>query len=121
MNALQQGFSLLMVLLGVVGLLLKHWLSEYIGEFAYSYIGNFTVSFAVYFLVSFAARQRLNRVMIALIALLAVESFELADGFGIMTNVYDPLDLLANALGVLLAYFVDIASTRIIPSDSGGS
>jgi glycopeptide antibiotics resistance protein len=120
MNALRQGWALLMVLLGVAGLLIKHWLSGSVGELAHSYFGNLAVSFAVYFLVSFAARQRLNRVVIALIALLAVESFELADGFGIMANVYDPLDLLANALGVLLAYCVDMASTRIIPPDSGG-
>ena len=120
MNALRQGWALLMVLLGVAGLLMKRWLADSIGELAYSYFGNFTVSFAIYFLVSFAARERLNRIVIALITLIAVESFELADGFGIMTNVYDPLDLLANALGVLLAYCVDLALTRILPPDSRG-
>lgn len=120
MNTLRQGWALLMVLLGVAGLLIKRWLADSFGELAYSYFGNFTVSFAVYFLVSFAARQRLSRILIALIALLAVESFELADGFGFMTNVYDPLDLLANALGILFAYLVDLASSRIIPNDSAG-
>jgi hypothetical protein len=109
-----------MVLLGVAGLLTKHWLSDCVGELAYSYFGNFTVSFAVYFLVSFAARQQLSRLAIALIALLAVDTFELTDGFGVMTNVYDPFDLLANAFGVLLAYSVDLVSMRIIPPYHGG-
>jgi len=109
-----------MVLLGVAGLLIKGWLSGSAGELVHSYLGNLTVSFAVYFLVSLAARQALGRLTIALIALLAVETFELANGFGIMTNVYDPYDLLANALGVALAGCADLASARIIPPDSGG-
>ena len=53
-------------------------------------------------------------VMIAVIALLVVELFELTDGFGIMTNVYDRFDLLANAAGVGLAYCVDVASMRLL-------
>ena len=43
--------------------------------------------------------------MIAGIALLIVELFEITDGFGIMTNVYDPYDYLANAVGFSLAFF----------------
>lgn len=109
-----------MVLLGVAGLLIKHWLSDSAGELANSYLGNFTASFAVYFLVSIAARQRLTRVVIALIATFTVGAFELTDGFGIMTNVYDPLDLLANAFGILFAYCVDLASERILPSKPAG-
>lgn len=70
--------------------------------------------------MSLAARQRLTSIVIALIALLVVESFELTDGFGIMMNVYDPFDHLANALGVLLAFCVDMVSTRILPTGSGG-
>ena len=45
-------------------------------------------------------------------ALLAVESFELLNGFGVMTNVYDPWDLLANAMGVGLALVVDLLMDR---------
>lgn len=105
-----------MVLVGVAGLLLKRWLSGSIGGIAYSYLGNVSASFGVYFLVSLGARQRLRRIAIAAIALLVVEIFELADGFGIMANVYDPMDLLANALGVALACGVDAVSSRIIPA-----
>jgi hypothetical protein len=44
--------------------------------------------------------------------LLAVTAFELADGFGLMSNVYDPIDLAANAAGVALAWAVDSLGTR---------
>ncbi|CAG1013489.1 hypothetical protein ANRL4_04950 [Anaerolineae bacterium] len=66
---------------------------------------------------SMAERGRLNRVTIAVIALLIVEVFEFTNGFGIMTNVYDPFDYLANALGVALAYFVDVVSARVLSVD----
>jgi hypothetical protein len=42
-------------------------------------------------------------------ALAVVESFEAFDGFGVMTNTYDPSDYAANALGVALALIVDSA------------
>ena len=58
--------------------------------------------------------------MIAGIALLIVELFELTDGFGIMTNVYDPLDYLANALGIGLAYGVEAAFDHLLRGRSGG-
>jgi hypothetical protein len=111
--------NVLMVLAGVAGLLMKSWFAASLGGLAHSYLGNLAVSFAVYFLVSIAAGNRLSRFMIGVIALLVVEIFELADGFKIMANVYDPFDYLANALGVALAYSVDVVSGRIIRSDSG--
>ena len=106
--------NILMVLIGVSGLLLKSWFSDSISEFTYSYLGNLSVSFAVYFLVVLGASGRLNKAICAAIALLVVEGFELANGFGIMTNIYDPFDYLANALGVALAYFVDVLTSRMI-------
>ena len=105
--------DVLLILLGVAGLLSKRWLAESLGELIFSYLGNVTVSFAVYFWVSLAARQRLGRGALVLLALLIVDTFELTDGFGIMSNVYDRFDLLANALGVALAWCVDIGSSRI--------
>lgn len=106
-----------MVLAGVAGLLMKDWFSDSVSELAYSYVGNLAVSFAVYFLVSIAARARLNRVTLAVIALVVVEGFELTNGFGMMTNVYDPFGYLANALGVALAYLVDVVSAGVIRAD----
>ena len=109
--------NVLMVLAGVAGLLLKGWFAESLGDLAHSYLGNLAASFAVYFVVSIAAGTRLSRFMIGVIALLVVEIFELADGFKIMANVYDPFDYLANALGVALAYLVDIVSTRLVQAN----
>jgi len=105
--------DVLLILLGVAGLLSKRWLAESLGELIFSYLGNVTVSFAAYFWVSLAARQRLSRGALVLLALLIVDTFELTDGFGIMSNVYDRFDLLANALGVALAWCVDMVSSRI--------
>jgi hypothetical protein len=119
MNARLQKRNVLMVLAGVAGLLLKGWFADPIGELAHSYAGNLAVSFAVYYLVSIASGSRLHRAAIAVVALLVVEIFELADGFGFMANVYDPFDYLANALGVALAYAADVVSARIIRADSG--
>lgn len=39
-------------------------------------------------------------------ALLATELFEATDGFGVMSNAYDPADYIANAAGVALAAVV---------------
>ena len=61
---------------------------------------------------------RLNRLIVAVIALLVVELFEATNGFGVMANTYDPFDFLANAIGVALAIGVDIVSARIIESRS---
>ena len=48
----------------------------------------------------------------AVFALLAAELFEATDGFGVMSNVYDPGDYVANAAGVLVAVAVDVAVRR---------
>lgn len=106
--------NIVMILMGVSGLLLKRWVSSTISQIAYSYWGNITASFAVYFLVNNAAQNRVKGFIIGLISLAIVQSFELTNGFGVMTNVYDPFDYLANALGISLAYVVDAISTRMI-------
>jgi len=106
--------NIVMILMGVSGLLLKRWVSSTISQIAYSYWGNITASFAVYFLVNNAAQNRVKGFIIGLISLAIVQSFELTNGFGVMTNVYDPFDYLANALGISLAYMVDAISTRMI-------
>jgi hypothetical protein len=78
-----------------------------------SYGGNFAVSFAVYFITAIgASRHGLGRIAAAAVALLTVESFEVTNGFGVMANTFDPVDLLANAAGVATALAVDLAITR---------
>ena len=105
--------NVIFVLLGVAGLLLKSWFSDSLPDFAFSYLGNLSVSFAVYFIVQLAVRNRFNMILTAIVALIIVEVFEATNGFGIMTNVYDQLDYVANALGVALAVAVDVVSSKM--------
>jgi hypothetical protein len=105
-------------LLGVGGLLLKSWYSGPAEDLVHSYGGNVAASFAVYFLTKrVTARSNLPRASAAALAFLAVQLFEVLDGFGVMTNVYDRLDLAANTAGIVLAITLDVVVTRM----SGGS
>jgi hypothetical protein len=97
--------NIVMVLVGVAGLLSKS-------------LGNVAASFAVFFLVSLAPVPKLHRVWIVVVALAIVEAFELTNGFGVMTNVYDPFDYLANSLGISLAFCADLALTSIMKTRS---
>ncbi len=103
-----------MVLVGVAGLLSKSWFRDSLSSLAHDYLGNVSASFAVFFMVTILAYPRLHRIWIAVVALAVVEAFELTNGFGVMTNVYDPFDYLANSLGIALAYCADLASARMI-------
>ena len=96
------------VLLGVAALVLKrHYSGPYV-EIIHSYSGNVSASFAIYFVVRLlTAGWRYERLVTAGIALLVVELFEATNGFGVMTNVYDPVDFVANAVGVGLALVLD--------------
>jgi GrpB-like predicted nucleotidyltransferase (UPF0157 family) len=102
-------------LLGVAVLVLKPlYDGPYEGVF-YSYAGNFSVSFALYFAALMPlGRRRYGRLSAAGATLLAVELFELLDGFGVMANTYDPMDLVANAVGVGLAVLVDLATSGLV-------
>ncbi|HOJ04012.1 MAG TPA: hypothetical protein PK916_08415 [Bacteroidota bacterium] len=91
---------------------------QYAGPFqqlVFAYGGNVTVSFALYFsslgsciLIS----PRFGGVMAAVLVLVCVESFELLDGFALTANTYDAFDLLANAIGVGLAFGIDTVLRR---------
>jgi hypothetical protein len=100
--------DVVLVLAGITGLLAKKWLSPALGELALCYFGNLAASFSVYFLVRIAFGAKLGRLAIAGVALAVVETFELTNGFGLMSNVYDPFDYLANALGIAAAFLVDM-------------
>jgi hypothetical protein len=96
------------VLLGVAVLVLKRYYSGPFVEIVHSYGSNVSVSFAVYFVVRLLTfGWRYERLVTASIALLVVELFEATNGFGVMTNVYDPVDYMANAVGVGLALVLD--------------
>lgn len=97
------------VLLGTTALLLKrHYAGPFV-EIVHSYSGNVSVSFAVYFMVRILTSDwKYEKLVTAGIALLVVELFEATNGFGVMTNVYDPGDFGANAVGVVLALALDM-------------
>jgi hypothetical protein len=108
-----------LAVIGAGALVLK---DSYVGPFSqtvHACAGNVAVSFALYFAaLSAAQRFRHPRLGAALVVLLAVTAFEISDGFGFMANVYDPVDLLANAAGVGFAVAVDLVSARLM---SGGA
>ena len=101
------------VLLGVVALALKAPYSGPLADAVQCWGGNVSASFAVYFVIAGSILgRRLGRLAAATIALLAVQLFEVTNGFGLMTNVYDPADLAANLAGVGVAWATDFAAGR---------
>ena len=100
--------SVLFVLLGVAVLLLKQRYAGPLDEVVHAYAGNLSISFALYFLfTNLRFPTGIRRVASALIAFTAVELFELSDGFGVMPNTYDPIDLLVNPIGIALGFWLD--------------
>jgi hypothetical protein len=100
--------DLLFIASGIAGLLLGSYYAGPGDVLVHSYAGNICVSFAVYFLAK-RVTPSLHRpeILAAVLALGVVELFEVTDGFGIMKNTYDPLDLAANAVGVGAALLLD--------------
>jgi hypothetical protein len=106
------------VVLAVAGAAVLVLGSAYSGPFAEAFqahSGNVAVSFALYFAaLNATARYQRPRLLAASLTLLAVELFEVTDGFGVMANTYDPIDFVANAAGVGLAVIVDLGTTRVL-------
>jgi hypothetical protein len=85
----------------------RHYSGPFV-DIVHSYGGNASASFAVYFVIRIVTLGwRYGGLLTASVALLVVGLFEATNGFGVMTNVYDPADFVANALGVGLALVVD--------------
>jgi hypothetical protein len=112
--------NVIFILLGVLLLLIKpHYNGPFL-DIVKSYLGNFSISFAVYFLISFNSKYwKMNKLLTALIALLVVELFEVLNGFGVMTNVYDNMDLIANLLGILFALSIDLMIKNVFLKSRG--
>jgi hypothetical protein len=104
-----------LAVLGAAVLVLK---SAYDGPFQdvfYAYAGNIAVSFALYFAaLNATARLGRSRLVAASLTLLTVEVFEATNGFGVMENVYDASDFVANAAGIALAVIVDVTTSRVL-------
>ena len=102
--------NVVFILIGGAVLVFKRHYSGPFESIVYAYAGNVAVSFAVYFnALNAPVKLRYKQLWAAGAALAAVELFEVFDGFGIMSNVYDALDLVANGVGVILAMVVDRA------------
>jgi hypothetical protein len=100
-------YDISLVLLGVVALVTKRHINVGIVQ---SYGGNIAASFSTFFLLKPPfGPSKFQTVAAAALALLATELFEASNGFGFMSNTYDPADYVANALGVALAASVNTA------------
>ena len=103
-----KALNVFLVLLGVAALVMKRHYSGPFVEIVHSYGGNASASFAVYFVIRIVTLGwKYGMLLTASVALLVVGLFEATNGFGVMTNVYDPADFVANALGVGLALVVE--------------
>ena len=108
--------NIIFILTGVFVLVFKRYYNGPQQELVLSYASNISVSFAIYFIALLAFDRLVHARLLAVFgSLLAVEVFELTNGFGFMSNVYDPRDYLANALGITLALVVDLLLDRPDP------
>lgn len=105
--------NIIFIAMGVLVLLLKPHYSGPGAEIIYAYAGNVSVSFAVYFMFRATRTPKFGKLVAAGIALLVVELFEATDGFGVMSNTYDPSDFVANAIGVGLGLALDTALSGV--------
>lgn len=109
------GRNVAFALLGAAVLVLKHSYSGVGESVVHAYAGNFFVSFALYFaLLGAVLRFRYSRLVAAIVVFAVVTAFEVTNGFGVMANVYDPLDIAANAAGIGFAVLVDMISWRVL-------
>jgi hypothetical protein len=100
--------DVVLALIGVIVLLMKHKLAPPDGALLHDYCGNVAASFAAFFVLKLPpVPSRFRLATAALLALLSTELFEATNGFGFMSNTYDPGDYVANAVGVGLALCVE--------------
>ena len=111
--------NVIFILVGVILLLLKKYYVGPYQEIINNYLGNISISFSVYFLISLNQTiWKSNKIITFLVSLAIVELFEITDGFGIMSNVYDSYDLIANLIGISIALVLDISIKGFSPEIS---
>ena len=113
MNSPKRIRNLVFILFGVLVLVFKRYYSGPFEELVHAYGSNISVSFAIYFIILIGLEVLPQTRLLAVSgSLLAVELFELTNGFGILSNTYDPMDYIANALGITLALVADLLLDR---------
>ena len=113
MNSPKRIRNLVFILFGVLVLVFKRYYSGPFEELVNAYGSNISVSFAIYFIILIGLEVLPQTRLLAVSgSLLAVELFELTNGFGILSNTYDPMDYIANALGITLALVADLLLDR---------
>ena len=113
------GRNVTFALLGAAALVLKHSYAGVGERVVLAYAGNFVVSFALYFaFLGAMVRFRYPRVLAAVVVFAVVTAFEVTDGFGVMANVYDPVDIAVNAAGIGFAVLVDMVSWRVLTGNT---
>ena len=119
MTAREKIQNVIFILIGVMLMLLKKNYDGPYQEIINSYLGNLSISFSMYFLISLNHTiWKSKKIITFLVSLAIVELFEITDGFGIMSNVYDSYDLIANLIGVSIALALDISIKRYSPKIS---
>jgi hypothetical protein len=117
-SGLRRAITIRNVVLALLGAAVLVSKSAYHGpaeETVSAYAGNVAVSFALYFAaINATSISMVPRLSAAAFTLLAVELFEVTNGFGVLVNVFDPVDLIANAAAVGLAISVDIGTGRAL-------
>ena len=105
--------NLAFVLFGVFVLIFKRYYSGPFGELIFAYGSNISVSFSIYFVFLIGLEVLAQTRLLAVLgSLVIVELFELTNGFGVLSNTYDPMDYIANALGITLALVADLLFDR---------
>ena len=119
MTAREKIQNVIFILIGVMLMLLKKNYDGPYQEIINSYLGNLSISFSMYFLISLNHTiWKSKKIITFLVSLAIVELFEITDGFGIMSNVYDSYDLIANLIGISIALALDISIKRFSPKIS---
>jgi hypothetical protein len=119
MNRTNRIRNLIFILAGISILVFKQHYSGPLEELVWAYGSNISVSFAIYF-IGLLGFDRLPqpRLLAVLGSFLSVQLFEITNGFGFMSNTYDPMDYFANTLGITLALVADLLLDRPgVPKD----
>jgi hypothetical protein len=101
--------NLLCVAMGVAGLLFSRTYSGPMAAILHGYGANVTFSFGAYFILKFFRLPLKKKMhMNAAYTLIGVSAQEVAQAMALYPGTFDALDFLANAVGIGVAWGVDV-------------